>query len=109
MKVVLYDTSLRDGTQGEGMQLSVPDKIAIAQLLDTFGISYIEAGWPGSNPRDESFFDEAKKKLRLSHAKLVAFGATRRAGITCDQDSNLQSLLRAEVGTLTIFGKSWRF
>jgi 2-isopropylmalate synthase len=108
MKVVIYDTSLRDGTQGEGVQLSVADKITIAQLVDDLGISYIEGGWPGSNPRDESFFEEARK-LRLKNAKLAAFGATRRAGINCDQDSNLQALLRAEVPCLTIFGKSWRF
>jgi 2-isopropylmalate synthase len=108
MAVILYDTSLRDGTQGEGVQLSVADKLAVAQLIDTIGVSYIEGGWPGSNPRDESFFEQARK-LKLSHAKLTAFGATRRAGINCEQDANLQALLRAEVGCITIFGKSWRF
>ena len=108
MTVVLYDTSLRDGTQGEGMQLSVADKLMIAQLIDGIGISYIEGGWPGSNPRDEQFFEEARK-LKLNKAKLTAFGATRRAGIKCEQDANLQALLRSEVPCLTIFGKCWRF
>src|SRR5262245_15621725 len=108
MTVVLYDTSLRDGTQGEDVQMSVPDKLTIAQLIDEIGVSYIEGGWPGSNPRDESFF-EAARALRLRRAKLAAFGATRRSGINCDQDANLQALLRAEVPCLTIFGKSWRF
>src|SRR4051794_6885980 len=108
MNVVLYDTSLRDGTQGEGIQLSVADKLIIAQLIDGMGISYIEGGWPGSNPRDEAFFEEARK-LKLKNAKLTAFGSTRRAGINCEQDANLASLLRAEVPCLTIFGKCWRF
>lgn len=108
MKLVIYDTTLRDGTQGEDVQLSVPDKLTIAQLLDELGVSYIEGGWPGSNPRDEAFFEEVRK-LRLKNAKLVAFGATRRAGIRCEQDASLQALLRAQVPCLTIFGKSWRF
>lgn len=108
MSTVLYDTSLRDGTQGEGVQLSVADKLQIAQLADSLGISYIEGGWPGSNPRDEAFFEEARK-LSLDNARLAAFGSTRRAGIACEQDANLQALLRAEVPCLTIFGKSWKF
>jgi 2-isopropylmalate synthase len=99
---------LRDGTQGEGMQLSVADKLMIAQLIDDIGISYIEGGWPGSNPRDEQFFEEARA-LKLRQAKLTAFGATRRAGIKCEQDANLQALLRSEVPCLTIFGKCWEF
>jgi 2-isopropylmalate synthase len=108
MSVVLYDTSLRDGTQGEDVQLSVADKLTIAQLIDELGVSYIEGGWPGSNPRDQAFFDEARG-LKLRHARLTAFGATRRSGIRCEQDSNLQALLGAEVPCLTIFGKAWRF
>jgi 2-isopropylmalate synthase len=107
MTVVIYDTTLRDGTQGEGIQLSVADKLQVAQLIDELGISYIEGGWPGSNPRDEAFFTEAKK-LKLVDARLTAFGATRRAGLPCEEDPNLQALLRAEVPVLTIFGKSWR-
>ncbi|MGD8862435.1 MAG: citramalate synthase [Myxococcales bacterium] len=106
--VVLYDTSLRDGTQGEGVQLSVGDKLAIAQLIDSLGARYIEGGWPGSNPRDEAFFEEARK-LKLENARLAAFGSTRRAGIKCEHDPNLQALVRAEVPCLTIFGKSWAF
>src|SRR5262245_5987729 len=108
MTVVLYDTSLRDGTQGEDLQLSVADKLTIAQLIDDLGISYIEGGYPGSNPRDEAFFAEART-LKLKNAKLTAFGATRRSGINCEQDGNLQALLQAEVPCVTIFGKSWRF
>ncbi|MDH5675040.1 MAG: citramalate synthase [Myxococcales bacterium] len=108
MGVIIYDTSLRDGTQGEGVQLSVADKLMIAQLVDSLGVSYIEGGWPGSNPRDEAFF-EAARTLPLKNARLAAFGSTRRAGINCDSDPNLQALLRAEVPTLTLFGKSWRF
>jgi 2-isopropylmalate synthase len=105
--VILYDTSLRDGTQGEGVQLSVSDKLKAALLIEELGIRYIEGGWPGSNPRDEAFFEQAKQ-LKLKHAKLTAFGSTRRAGITCEQDSNLQMLLAADVPAITIFGKSWK-
>jgi 2-isopropylmalate synthase len=108
MTVVLYDTTLRDGTQGESVQLSVADKLTIAQALDELGMSYIEGGWPGSNPRDEAFF-EAARKLRLTNAKITAFGSTRRSGITCEQDSNLQALLRSGTACLTIFGKCWGF
>jgi 2-isopropylmalate synthase len=106
--VILYDTSLRDGTQGEGIQLSVSDKLQAARLIDELGVSYIEGGWPGSNPRDEQFFATAKRSLSLQNAKLTAFGATRRAGVRCEQDTNLQMLLAAEVPQLTIFGKCWK-
>ena len=108
MTVILYDTTLRDGTQGEGVQLSVADKLKAAKLLEELGIRYIEGGWPGSNPRDEQFFEEAKKGLKLKQAKLAAFGSTRRAGIRCEQDGNLQMLLAAETPAITIFGKSWK-
>ncbi|MET0384450.1 MAG: citramalate synthase [Polyangiales bacterium] len=108
MTVILYDTSLRDGTQGEGVQLAVADKLKAAKLLEELGIRYIEGGWPGSNPRDEQFFEEAKRTLKLSHAKLAAFGSTRRAGIRCEQDANLQRLLEAETPAITIFGKTWK-
>lgn len=108
MPVIIYDTTLRDGTQGEGVQLSVGDKLAITKLLDELGVGYIEGGWPGSNPRDELFFEEARK-LELAHARLTAFGATRRAGVACDEDPSLQALLRSEVPVVTIFGKSWKF
>jgi len=108
MTVLIYDTTLRDGTQGEGVALSIRDKVVIAQLMDEIGISYIEGGWPGSNPRDEQFFEDIRK-VKLGHARVAAFGATRRSGITCDLDSNIQSLLRAQTPVVTIFGKTWRF
>ena len=105
-KVLIYDTTLRDGTQGEGVSLSGNDKILIAEKLDDFGIDYIEGGWPGSNPKDISFFRKAKKKNFL-HAKIAAFGSTRRANTAVDKDYNTKTLLEAETPVITIFGKSW--
>ena len=90
--IKIYDTTLRDGTQGEGISFSVTDKLLIAERLDAFGVDYIEGGFPGSNPRDITFFAEAKK-LKLKHAKLAAFGATRRADGRADQDPQLKTLL----------------
>lgn len=107
-RVFAYDTTLRDGTQGEGFALSVTEKIRVAHLLDELGIAYIEGGWPGSNPRDVAFFAAAAKE-RFQHARMTAFGSTRRAGISCDHDANLAALVAAEVPVVTIFGKSWRF
>jgi 2-isopropylmalate synthase len=104
--VLIYDTTLRDGTQGEGFQLSGLDKIRIAKRLDAFGVDYIEGGWPGSNPKDVEFFREAKA-LGLKHAKLAAFGSTRRANVKVDEDPQVQLLLDAETPVVTIFGKSW--
>jgi 2-isopropylmalate synthase len=104
--VFLYDTTLRDGTQGEGFQLSGLDKLRIAERLDEFGIDYIEGGWPGSNPKDIEFFREAKK-LKLKHAKLAAFGSTRRADTAVEEDPQVRLLLEAETPVVTIFGKSW--
>jgi 2-isopropylmalate synthase len=104
--VFLYDTTLRDGTQGEGFQLSGLDKLRIAKRLDEFGIDYIEGGWPGSNPKDIEFFREAKK-LKLTHAKLAAFGSTRRADTAVGDDPQVRLLLEAETPVVTIFGKSW--
>lgn len=104
--VKIYDTTLRDGTQGEGISFSVTDKLLIAQKLDAFGVDYIEGGFPGSNPRDISFFAEAKK-LKLKHAKLAAFGATRRAGVKPAEDAQLRTLLESEMPVLTIVGKTW--
>jgi len=104
--VFLYDTTLRDGTQGEGFQLSGLDKLRITEHLDAFGIDYIEGGWPGSNPKDIVFFQEAKK-LQLKHAKLAAFGSTRRAGVAVADDAQVRLLLEAETPVVTIFGKSW--
>lgn len=104
--VKIYDTTLRDGTQGEGISFSVTDKLLIAQRLDQFGVDYIEGGFPGSNPRDISFFAEAKK-LKLTHAKLAAFGSTRRAGVRPEADVQLRTLLESEMPVLTIVGKTW--
>jgi 2-isopropylmalate synthase len=102
----IYDTTLRDGTQGEGISFSVTDKLLIAQKLDEFGVDYIEGGFPGSNPRDITFFAEAKK-LKFKHAKLAAFGSTRRAGIRAEEDAQLKTLLEAETPVLTLVGKTW--
>ena len=104
--VYLYDTTLRDGTQGEGFQLSMLDKLRIAERLDAFGIDYIEGGWPGSNPKDIEFFREAAK-LDLRHAKLAAFGSTRRADMPVEEDAQVRLLLEAATPVVTIFGKSW--
>ena len=107
-KITILDSTLRDGAQGEGISFSVQDKIHICQALDELGIQYIEAGNPGSNPKDIEFFQEIKK-VSLKNARVCAFGATRRKETTCEQDSNLQSLLAAATDTVVIFGKSWTF
>lgn len=104
--ISIYDTTLRDGSQGEGISFSVTSKLRIAEKLDQFGVDYIEAGWPGSNPRDLAFFYEAKK-LKLHHAKIAAFGSTCRAKTKASEDSQLQLLIQAETPVVTIFGKSW--
>ncbi len=105
-QITLYDTTLRDGTQGEQVNLSAEDKLRIAQKLDEFGIDYIEGGWPGSNPKDARFFEMAgKTPFRTS--RLTAFGSTRRAQTRADEDRNIKTLLKTEVETLAIFGKSW--
>ncbi len=104
--LTLYDTTLRDGTQGEGISLSVTDKIAICRRLDELGVHYIEGGWPGSNPRDAEFFERAKS-LRLDNAILTAFGSTRRANINAHEDANIAALLEAETPVVTLVGKSW--
>ncbi len=106
--VKIYDTTLRDGTQGEGVAFSMEDKIRIAQRLDALGIHYIEGGWPGSNPKDMRFFRRIVD-VPLKHAKIAAFGATRRAGITAEADPSLQALVEARTPVATIFGKSWPF
>jgi 2-isopropylmalate synthase len=104
--VKIYDTTLRDGTQGEGISFSVTDKLLIAEKLDAFGVDYIEGGFPGSNPRDITFFAEAKN-LRLKHARLAAFGSTRRAGAKASEDAQLKTLLDSAMPVLTIVGKTW--
>ncbi len=104
--ILLYDTTLRDGTQGENITFSADEKLNIAIRLDDIGIHYIEGGWPGSNPRDVAFFNLAKR-VTFKHARLAAFGSTRKPGINPDQDNNLNALLEAETPAVTIFGKSW--
>ena len=106
--ILLYDTTLRDGTQGEGISFSVTSKLRLTEKMDQFGIDYIEGGNPGSNPRDLAFFKEAKS-LNLKHAKLTAFGSTRRANVGVEDDPQICSLLSAETEVVTIFGKSWLF
>ena len=105
--IKIYDTTLRDGTQGEGIAFSVTDKLLIAEKLDQFGTDYIEGGFPGSNPRDITFFHEAKN-LRLKHARLAAFGATRRAGTKASADPQLRTLLDSGMPVVTIVGKTWK-
>ena len=104
--VTIYDTTLRDGTQGEGISFSARDKVLLAKKMDSFGIDYIEGGWPGSNPRDMEFFDLIKDES-FQHAKISAFGSTRRANISATNDLQLQTLLQADTPVVTIFGKSW--
>lgn len=108
LKVDIYDTTLRDGSQGEGISFSVEDKIRIAKRLDAFGVDYIEGGWPGSNPKDVEFF-ERMKSVPLTHAKLAAFGSTRRPNRKPEDDPNLQQLLDAHTSVVTFVGKSWDF
>ena len=103
--IEIFDSTLRDGAQGEGISYSVRDKLCIMQALDEFGVDYIEAGNPGSNPKDEEFFRRASE-LSLLNAKLCAFGSTRRKGISADEDKSLESLLRAGTSVVSIFGKS---
>ena len=104
-QVEIYDTTLRDGSQGEGINFSVADKLRIAEKLDAFGVHYIEGGWPGSNPKDIEFFAEAKKK-KFRNAKLAAFGSTRKKGVPVEQDDQVRLLIKAETPVVTIFGKT---
>jgi len=105
-QISIYDTTLRDGTQSESISFSVEDKLKVVQCLDEFGVQYIEGGWPGSNPRDIEFFRRARS-LQLKHAKISAFGSTRRAKNKAQDDANLRALIEAETPVVTIFGKSW--
>src|SRR5215813_5870957 len=106
--IKLYDTTLRDGTQGEGVSFSMEDKVRIAQRLDALGIHYIEGGWPGSNPKDLRFFKRVQGAV-FKTAKISAFGATRRPGVRPAEDANLRGLVEAGPPVVTIFGKSWDF
>ncbi|MEK7408312.1 MAG: citramalate synthase [Acidobacteriota bacterium] len=106
MKIFTFDTTLRDGTQGEAVSFTVEDKLAIAQRLDELGIDYIEGGWPGSNPRDKDFFARARE-VRLKHARFTAFGSTRFAKNRIDRDPNVRALVEAHTPAIAIFGKTW--
>ncbi|MDD5730545.1 MAG: citramalate synthase [Candidatus Omnitrophica bacterium] len=105
-EIILYDTTLRDGSQGEGISYSAMDKVQIAKELDDVGIHYIEGGWPGSNPKDMEFFKKMSK-VRLKNAKLVAFSMTRRAGIKASHDKNIGDLIKSGAKFITIVGKTW--
>ena len=107
-KIRIFDSTLRDGAQAEGISFSVEDKLKILKALDQLGVDYIEAGNPGSNPKDLEFFDRAKRET-LHHSKLAAFGSTRRRDIRVEEDANVKSLLTADTQTIVIFGKSWDF
>lgn len=107
MRVHIYDTTLRDGAQGENVSFSVEDKLLIVRKLDDLGIDYIEGGWPGSNPRDKDFFKRARD-LKLKHARLAAFGSTRYAKNKVEEDPNVIALIESETPVVTIFGKSWK-
>jgi 2-isopropylmalate synthase len=104
-EVEIYDTTLRDGSQGEGINFSVLDKLRIAEKLDAFGVHYIEGGWPGSNPKDIEFFAQAKRK-KFGTARLAAFGSTRKKGTPVELDDQVRLLLQAETPVVTIFGKT---
>jgi len=106
MAIEIYDTTLRDGTQGLGVNLSLPDKIAITKWFDAFGIAYIEGGWPGSNPKDLAYFQEARQ-LDLAHSKIAAFGSTRHGKHAASEDPNLRELVASGADVTCIFGKSW--
>ncbi len=105
-RIELFDTTLRDGTQGEGINFSLEEKIQIAKRLDAFGITYIEGGWPGSNPKDIGFFERARD-VQFKNAKIAAFGSTRHAKNAPEDDPNLQELIKSGAPVATIFGKSW--
>ena len=107
-KVEIYDTTLRDGSQGEGINFSAADKIRIAEKIDVFGIHYIEGGWPGSNPKDMEFFKQAAKR-KWRHAKISAFSMTRRKGVAVERDDLMRMILEAETPVVTIVGKTWLF
>src|SRR5438105_6135378 len=106
--IKIYDTTLRDGTQGEGVSFSMEDKVRLATRLDALGIHYIEGGWPGSNPKDLRFF-RRMQDVALKGAKLAAFSMTRRAGGVPESDANMQAILDSGAPVATIVGKAWDF
>jgi len=105
-QIWLYDTTLRDGTQAEGISLSVDDKLKVTRLLDDLGVHYIEGGWPGSNPKDMAYFERVRD-LNLKHAKITAFGSTCRVGAQPQEDANIQALMAAGTPVVTLVGKGW--
>jgi 2-isopropylmalate synthase len=107
-KIAIYDSTLRDGAQAQGISYSVEDKVKIVEKLDALGVHYIEAGNPGSNPKDLEFFERVRG-MKLKHAKLIAFGATRKIGIKAEDDGNVRSILAAGTDAVAIFGKSWDY
>ena len=107
MKIQLFDTTLRDGAQAEGVALSCDDKLHIAARLDEFGVDYIEGGWPGSNPKDMEFFERAGRELTLKHARITAFGSTCKRDTDPADDPQIQLLLEAKTPVISLFGKSW--
>ena len=104
-EVEIYDTTLRDGSQGEGINFSALDKLRIAEKLDPFGIHYIEGGWPGSNPKDMEFFKQAARR-KWKHARIAAFSMTRRKGVAVENDDLMRQILEAETPVVTIVGKT---
>ena len=107
-RISIYDSTLRDGAQAQGISYSVEDKVKIVERLDALGVHYIEAGNPGSNPKDLEFFARVRG-MKLKHAKLIAFGATRKTGVKAEDDGNVRSLLAASTSAVAIFGKSWDY
>jgi len=108
LSLEIYDTTLRDGNQAEGVSFSVSDKLKIVKMLDELGIDYIEGGWPGANPKDVEVFQQLKS-IKLKHAIVTAFGCTRKANVSPEDDNVLRQLLDADTDVITIFGKSWDF
>ena len=106
-RIQLYDTTLRDGAQSEDVSFTLDDKLRIAERLDDLGIHYVEGGWPGSNPRDEEFFRARAQPAASRHARVAAFGSTRRAGVACRRRPQPPALLAAETPVVTIVGKTW--
>jgi 2-isopropylmalate synthase len=108
VRVLIYDTTLRDGAQAEGFNLTVADKLKITRKLDELGVAYVEGGWPGSNPKDTEYFRRVRH-LTLSHARITAFGSTRRAGVSVADDTNIQALMKSETPCVCLVGKTWDF
>jgi 2-isopropylmalate synthase len=107
--VEVFDTTLRDGMQVEGVSATVEDKLRIAEQLDFLGVHYIEGGWPGANPKDVEFFERAKTELKLTNSTLVAFGSTRRPKGKTDDDPTLRNLIEAGTSAVCIVAKSWDY